>query len=182
MARPVQHNLVFDGVDDAQARALELTEYWIGRARELTGASARRLPVPEVRFDLRGRAAGQAVFARRTQRCHIRLNAQLLASHPGEMLTETVPHEVAHVVIYRLHGRKTKPHGAEWKALMQAFGIDASPCHALPAEPTRQLRRFRYTCACDEPAWLTSIRHKRARAGTDYVCRVCGIRLEYADA
>ncbi|MGN8158046.1 SprT family zinc-dependent metalloprotease [Salinisphaera sp. SWV1] len=176
-----QQSLALDDADDLQARARELTAYWIGRAREITGASPRRLPVPEVRFDLRGRAAGQAVFARRTRRCHVRLNAALLASHPKEMLAETVPHEVAHVAIYRLYGRRAKPHGAEWKALMQAFGVDASPCHALPAQPTRQLRRYRYACGCDEPAWLTSIRHKRARAGTAYICRVCGVRLTYAE-
>ncbi|HET7314302.1 SprT-like domain-containing protein [Salinisphaera sp.] len=181
MAQPIQHTLALDETDDLQLRACELAAYWIGRAREITGASARRLPVPEVRFDLRGRAAGQAVFARRTRRCHIRLNAELLASHSREMLDQTVPHEVAHVAVYRLHGRRARPHGAEWKALMHAFGVDASPCHTLPAEPTRQLKRFRYACDCHEPAWLTSIRHKRALAGTDYVCRVCGAKLEYAE-
>lgn len=163
-----------------QARVVELTGYWIGRARELTGASARRLPLPEVRFDLRGRAAGQAVFIRRSRACHIRINAALLVSHPREMLGETVPHEVAHVVIYRLYGRHAKPHGAEWKALMRAFGVAPEPCHTLPAEPARQLRRFRYACACGEPAWLTSIRHKRARQGTVYLCRRCGERLIHA--
>lgn len=182
MTRPVQHDFAFDDADALQARARERAEYWIGRAREITGASARRLPVPEVLFDLRGRAAGQAVFARRTRRCHVRLNAALLISHPREMLEETVPHEIAHVAVYRLYGRHAKPHGAEWKALMQAFGVDASPCHSLPVQPTRQLKRFRYACGCDEPAWLTSIRHKRAQAGTDYICRICGARLEYADA
>lgn len=181
MARSVPHNFVFDDTDDAEVRARALTEYWIGRAREITGASARRLSVPEVHFDLRGRAAGQTVFARRTRRCHIRLNRRLLASHPTQMLEQTVPHEVAHVVIYRLHSHRVKPHGPEWKALMHAFGVDASPCHTLPAEPSRQLKRYRYVCRCDEPVWLTSIRHKRARAGTDYICRSCGARLEYVD-
>lgn len=182
MARSHQHSLALDGeADDIEARVCERTAYWIGRAREITGASQRRLPVPEVRLDLRGRAAGQAVFARRSWRCHIRLNAALLASHPEEMLAETVPHEVAHVAIYRLYGAKAKPHGREWKALMQAFGVDASPCHAMPVAPSRQLKRFRYLCGCDEPAWLTSIRHKRAQAGTAYVCRVCHQRLVRAD-
>lgn len=173
----MQHILAFDDDNDPQRRAVELTGYWIARAREITGASAARLPVPDVVFDLRGRSAGQAVFSGRSRQGHIRINPLLLASHPAEMLAQTVPHEVAHMAIFRLHGRRAKPHGHEWKALMAAFGVDASPCHALPAEPSRRLRRYRYECGCDEPAWLTSIRHRRAQQGTEYVCRICRQRL-----
>lgn len=181
MAASEQYNLGLDDGRDLQTQAVELTEYWIRRARELTGTSARRLPVPEVSFDLRGRSAGQAIFARRRREIRIRINATLLASHPREMLEDTVPHEVAHVVIFRLYGRKAKPHGEEWKALMRAFGVDPAPCHTLPTEPVRQLQRFRYECACEDPAWLTSIRHKRAQQGTDYVCRRCGEKLRLAE-
>jgi len=184
MAEGRQQALALESTDhgpvDSQAKALQLTEYWIRRAREIFEVSARRLPVPDVRFDLRGRAAGQAVFARRSRQVHIRINTALLASHPQEMLDDTVPHEVAHVVIFKLYGRRAKPHGKEWKALMRAFGVEPKPCHTLPAEPTRQLRRFRYECACEEPALLTSIRHKRAQQGTDYVCRRCGEKLRFA--
>lgn len=180
MAADGQYNLALNDRCDLQTQAVELTEYWIRRARELTGASARRLPIPEVAFDLRGRSAGQAVFARRSREARIRINAGLLASHPREMLDDTVPHEVAHVVVFRLYGRKAKPHGEEWKALMRAFGVDPAPCHTLPTEPTRQLKRFRYRCDCDEPVWLTSIRHRRAQRGTDYLCRRCGRKLRRA--
>lgn len=177
-----QQALSLEPTDDLQARAIQHTEYWTRRAREIFAVSARRLPVPDVRFDLRGRSAGQAVFARRSRQIHIRINAALLASHPTEMLDDTVPHEVAHVVIFRLYGRRAKPHGEEWKALMRAFGIDPRPCHTLPAEPTRQLKRFRYDCACEEPAMLTSIRHRRAQQGTDYMCRRCGEKLRFVGA
>lgn len=169
----------WDDNDDLQARARAETAAWVVRARSLLDMSARRLPVPEVRFDLRGRSAGQAIYARRSRVCAIRINAALLASHPREMLDETVPHEVAHVAIYRLYGNRVRPHGPEWKALMRAFGLDPSPCHTLPAEPARTLKRFRYECACDEPAWLTSIRHKRAKGGTKYICRRCGETLRH---
>lgn len=176
MAGAEQQRLDLDD-DDPQARAVEATAHWIMRAREITGASAARLPVPAVRFDLRGRAAGQAILSRRRGDCAIRINAALLASHPREMLAETVPHEVAHVVVHRLFGRRARPHGREWKTLMRSFGLEPAPCHTLPAEPVRRLRRFPYHCACAEPAWLTSIRHKRALAGTAYLCRRCGQRL-----
>lgn len=168
-------------IQSLQAQAREQVTYWIEQARQLTGTSPRRLPLPAVDFDLRGRAAGQAVLARRRRDGdRIRFNATLLASHPREMLAETVPHEVAHVAVHRIHGRRVRPHGAEWKALMTAFGVKPEPCHRLPAEPARRLRRFRYACRCDEPVWLTTIRHNRARRGTGYFCRRCGESLAYA--
>ena len=45
MAQAQQHRLDLDG-EDLQTRVVEETVYWIERAREITGASARRLPVP----------------------------------------------------------------------------------------------------------------------------------------
>lgn len=162
-----------DALERWQAEARRQAVRWTERAREITGASARRLPVPELRFDLRGRAAGQAVFSRASRVCHVRINADLLVAHPQAMLDETVPHEIAHVVVYRLYGTRARPHGQEWKRLMAAFGVDASPCHSLPAEPSRRLKQYRYVCGCDTPVWLTSIRHRRAQAGTDYLCRRC---------
>ena len=54
MAQAEQHRLDL-GDEDLQTRATHETAYWIERARDITGASARRLPVPAVAFDLRDR-------------------------------------------------------------------------------------------------------------------------------
>lgn len=173
--------------DDFLESLLQQTEaavhHWIERARVILGMTPRRLPLPDIRFDLRGRMAGQAMLARRRGDADaIRINVALLYSHTREMLDVTVPHEVAHVAIHRRHNRgrvRVRPHGPEWKALMRAFGVNDETCHNLPVTPTRQLRRFRYACGCDEPAWLTSIRHRRAQNGTAYRCRRCGEQLRY---
>lgn len=52
----------------------------------------------------------------------VRLNPALLDS-PGQLLIETLCHEVAHVAAFRLHGPKVRPHGREWAALMTAAGF-----------------------------------------------------------
>lgn len=174
-----------DAVPSAQhaAQVEAAVRHWIGQARNLLELDQCRLPLPQLRFDLCGHAAGQAVLSRRRgQPDAIRINRQLLASHPRTMLEQTVPHEVAHVAIHRAwHGssRRVKPHGREWQALMHAFGVPAQACHQLPTTPARRLRRFRYHCDCDEPVWLTSIRHRRALRGTIYRCRRCGQALIY---
>lgn len=162
-------------------------EYWIERARAILGLSRRQLPLPELRYDLRGRAAGQAVLSyRRGEPDAIRVNARLLVAHPREMVDVTLPHEVAHVAIHRCHnrnrGKRVRPHGPEWKALMATFGVADETCHNMPAAPVRRLKRYPYTCACPEPVWLTSIRHRRAVNGTVYQCRRCGQRLQFMPA
>jgi len=137
------------------------------------------LPVPrvDVRFDLRGQAAGQARLPSRG-RPVIRYNAQLLLQNGPRFLQRTVPHETAHVIAYRLHGRHIRPHGPEWKAVMALFGADSRRCHDYDVStlPRRRLTRHRYRCDCREHA-LTSIRHNRIVAGQVYLCRSCGQAL-----
>lgn len=159
-------------------------EHWTARARDILGLSAKQLPLPEIRYDLRGRVAGQAVMARRRGgQDSIRINGSMLAAHTRAMVDETVPHEVAHIAIHRRFNsggaKRVRPHGPEWKALMTAFGVSADTCHNLPAQPSRRLRRFAYACGCPETVWLTSIRHHRALKGTVYQCKRCGQRLRY---
>lgn len=89
----------------------------------------------------------------------------------------TPAHEVAHYVVdclYPKHG--VKPHGTQWQAVMQAFGLDASRCHQydLTNIPQRKQRRFRYQCACQEHM-LSTTRHNRVlNHGTEYRCKKCG--------
>lgn len=175
-------------LDDAYYESLlQQTEaavaHWIERARAILDLNERQLPLPEIRYDLRGRAAGQARLARQSGRPDaIRINARLLAAHTREMVDVTVPHEVAHVAIHRRFkpgGRKVRPHGPEWQALMAAFGVSDETCHNMPTEPTRRLRQFPYACGCAETVWLTSIRHRRAINGTVYQCRRCGQQLRF---
>jgi SprT protein len=164
-----------------QARIEDAVRDWVAYAHAHLGFGRRPLPVPEVRLDLRGRGAGLAVISpRKRQPDLIRLNATLLREHPREMIEETVPHEVAHVVAYRLFGRRIKPHGREWQDVMRAFGKDPSVSHCMPAEPTRRLRRFAYRCGCESPVELTSIRHRRVQQGAVYRCRRCGERLIFS--
>ena len=53
----------------------------------------------------------------------IRLAAHLREGN-GELLEEVLCHELAHVAVYRLHGRRARPHGREWKSLMSRAGFE----------------------------------------------------------
>lgn len=147
------------------------------QTRELLKQALARLNLRpkalEIRFDLRGRAAGQARCGSRGPWI-IRYNPVLLRQNGERFIAETVPHEVAHLVAYHRHGPRIRPHGAEWRAIMGQLGATPERCHQydLSHIPRRTTRVFTYHCACAEHQ-LTSIRHRRILAGQTYLCRRC---------
>jgi SprT protein len=154
----------------------------IARTKQLlTLAEARlgiRIPDPTIRFDLRGKAAGQ-VRTTDGHGCLVRYNAHILRRHPDEFLAQTVPHEAAHVVAFNVFGPRVQPHGREWQAIMGMFGANPERCHNYDVAglQTRRLRRHEYRCKCRTHE-LTSIRHNRVRGGQVYLCRYCGSPLK----
>ena len=157
-----------------ERRAREQTEALIVLGQSLTGGA---LPQPPVRFDLRGRSAGQVRIDARG-RGVIRYNAALLLRHGEEFLRRTVPHEVAHYLAYLHHGREIRPHGPEWQSMVKALGGEPVRCHSYDVAGLHQRRTrwFVYHCRCGEHR-LSSIRHNRISGGTHYLCRRCGETL-----
>ncbi|MEJ2692362.1 MAG: SprT-like domain-containing protein [Candidatus Thiodiazotropha sp.] len=159
---------------DLEAQTLQHTRRLINQASERFDLP---IPQPEVRFDLRGRAAGMALSPSRG-RGIIRYNRAMLAENGLAFIRQTVPHEVAHLVAGIVHGRQIKPHGAEWRSIMALFGADAVRCHSfpVPSHQRRNMRYFFYRCACRNHR-LSATRHNRSQAGVVYLCRSCGSPL-----
>ena len=131
------------------------------------------IPTPEVRFDLRGKSAGQLRMAE-GKTWQIRYNLALLTREPEAFLAQTIPHEVAHLVAFAIHGRGIRPHGEEWQAMMRHFGVEPRRCHSFAVDDltARRLRRFDYHCGC-RTHQLTSTRHHRVLRGQRYRCAAC---------
>ena len=141
-----------------------------------------KTPAPQVSFDLRGRAAGQARLPSRGPGV-IRYNPVLLAANAESFLADTVPHEVAHVIAFARHGARIRPHGPEWRTVMDYFGVAPERCHRYEVSPgnRRVLPQFDYYCDC-RAHQLSSIRHRRVLAGGTYICRRCATPLRAARA
>lgn len=159
-------------IDEAQReRVIAATREHIRRAAEHFGRRFADIPVL---FDLKGRNAGM-YRVRGRQRC-IRYNPWLFAKFFDDNLATTVPHEVAHYISDQLYGlRNIRPHGKEWQALMQLFGVEPRrTCdYDLEGIPQRRQRRHAYRCACREHQ-LTTVRHRRIQLGrAQYLCRSC---------
>lgn len=148
------------------------------------------LPLPEIDFSLKGRAAAQAGWrisprrgTRLAAKLRLRFNLQAYAAHPAEMLNETVPHEISHLIVVLLWGAGCRPHGDQWQQVMRdCFGLKPQRTHSLPLKPTRTLSRdFVYACACRNH-YLTRIRHGRIERGqSTYRCKDCGDILRRSD-
>lgn len=58
------------------------------------------------------------------ERAVIRLHP-VLRKVEEPLFLEILCHELAHIAVYRHYGRDTRPHGREWKRLMQSAGFNA---------------------------------------------------------
>jgi SprT protein len=140
------------------------------------------LPTASIDFSLRGRCAGQACIARNGQ-VSLRINRQLLAENLDDFLNQTIPHEVAHLVVnwpYRKKRQRPQPHGLEWQAVMQnCFGLEPKRCHSYQTTPARIVPRlFLYRCNCREHK-LTSIMHNKIHRSVHALCKACKTPLKF---
>lgn len=160
---------------EQQRRVVAATQDYI---RQAEAVFQRRFALPPVTFDLRGRAAGMYRVVRR-QRA-IRYNPYVFAKYFDDNLAVTVPHEVAHYITDCIFGlRNIRPHGREWKMLMQTFGADdrVTCSYDLTGVPVRRYKRYPYRCGCDNHQ-LTSLRHNKVQRGqARYYCRRCAGEL-----
>ncbi len=160
-----------------EAEVIATTRDYIDRGEQLF---QRRFDSIPVLFDLRGRSSG--MYRVRGTEAVIRYNPWLFAKYYEESLANTVPHEVAHYLVDRVYGLgRTRPHGREWQAVMQALGAEPrrTADYNLDSIPQRQHRQFSYRCDCRSHQ-LGSVRHKRIKQRrARYHCRSCGGALRY---
>lgn len=170
------------GLDDQQ-QVVEQTEHFIRLGSELLGRKFDNIPV---HFDLKGRTAGMYKVVgrgRKVQR-QIRYNPWIFAKYYENNLTVTVPHEVAHYLVDCVHGlRKVRPHGNEWKAVMNAFGVDSRATSTFDLEgiPTRRQQQVDYRCGCKEHQLGIRRHNKVSRGEANYLCRYCGEVLRFVE-
>lgn len=145
---------------------------------------------PRVSFDIRGQDAGRAYFPVSgafngavpvaNKKTEIKFNEVLLDENPDIFLGNIVHHECAHLIVYELFGTRAKPHGKEWKAVMEkVFRVDSRVQHNLDVS-TVSNKPYIYACACPGGGVsLSSRQHKTAKRGGTYICRVCKGELTF---
>ncbi len=133
----------------------------------------RHYPEPNLVYLQRGTTAGTAWL----ERWEIRLNPVLLMENQLAFIDEVVPHELAHLLVWKYFGR-VAPHGKEWKWMMETvLEIPARRTHQFAVTSVRS-QTFPYRCRCQQHH-LTLRRHNRILRGeTEYRCMHCGEILQ----
>lgn len=144
------------------------------------------LVIPDIRFDLRGKSAGQARFEIersfgfvKKYKSSIRFNRVLMKENFQAFIDDVAPHETAHVIAHQVYGGKIKPHGHEWKMIMRDV-LNKTPSVTHQFDISRASPKpFIYQCECDDVQHaLSSIRHNRIqRKQSSYLCRHCNSSL-----
>ncbi len=158
-----------------QERVIKKTHVLLISATEYFQHSFPSIPVL---FDLTGKAAG--MYRIKAGQRVIRYNPYVFSKYFDDNFKETIPHEVAHYVSDILYGlRKIKPHGNEWKSIMDMFGVVANRTanYDLTGLPVRHYQKFIYSCGCQDFE-LTRRRHNKILRGLgQYQCQDCGSKL-----
>ena len=160
---------------DLQQQVIEETQSYIKQATQLFEIKTAAI---DITFNLKGRSAGMYRVRRHfiRHKREIRYNPYIFAKYFADNFKTTIPHEVAHYVSDIIYGlNNIRPHGKEWKAIMHAFGADASVTanYDLTGIPLKNRTLFTYRCACREHQ-LGTVRHNRIKKNcTQYFCKSC---------
>ncbi|TDQ57883.1 SprT protein [Mesocricetibacter intestinalis] len=128
----------------------------------------RTFPIPEIHYRVRGLKAGVAYLEKNS----LGFNRTLMLENSDEFITQVVPHEVAHLVVYQVFGR-VKPHGEEWRGVMgELFGLTPHTCHRFNLESVRG-QTFAYRCNCRVHHLSLRRHHNIQRRNMRYICREC---------
>jgi predicted SprT family Zn-dependent metalloprotease len=115
-----------------------------------------------VRYDLKGRTAGWAIGHRT-----IRLNTTAIygdEAHFKDMVNDTIPHEIAHIVCHRNPslGRK---HDYGWSAVCRALGGTGKSTHDMTTIEFARGRTYIYTSTTGKEYGVSERRHRSIQMG-----------------
>lgn len=135
--------------------------------------------LPTVSFDLNGfKTAGLAQL----QKWHIKINPRFLESYTKEVLARTVPHEIAHLITFKLFPNAKQFHGPEFRSVCRALGISESTYHSMKLPEygaiIKQKRPYIYSCGCQNFN-LTKLLHTRISLGQRRQCSKCKQEIHF---
>lgn len=157
------------------ARAKEL-ETMVNTAVAEFVAKANRLwpslnyTTPAVQYDLRGRVAGYAYYGKDL----VKFNPVLLHENMEDFKVDTIPHELAHLISYKLYGRSGTGHGSNWKYVMQRLsGLEAKRCHNMDTTNAQVRKRATIPGYCQRCGIVSMFSPKTAAKMGMYTSRCC---------
>lgn len=151
----------------------------VEKANQLFGIT---LPSIQIRFDLRGRTAGQA--GSRFGQYMMRFNRDMLCNEAWDhMINNTVPHEIAHIVCF-FKPSLGRNHDQGWKRVCRMLGGNGNRCFSDVdvKAPTvyAKGRTFSYIASTGTVHNVSEKLHKNIQMGRTYTLKACKGKLSKA--
>lgn len=116
----------------------------------------------EVRFDLKGNSAGQAML--KGGKLILRFNQEAIEKGYKEMVEDTIPHEVAHLVCF-VDPSYGKSHDKGWSEVAKSLGGSGNRIHQIELTKARRVRRYFYVLSDGSELALTKEQHTKLQEG-----------------
>lgn len=124
----------------------------------------QKVPQIDIRFDLRGRVAGQA--GRKGWNYFMRFNRDMMLNQAWDhIINDTVPHELAHIICFA--NGSDRGHGVFWKRTCRALGGSGETYHQ-EAVVYAKGRTFVYTTSTGATINLSETKHRKIQQGAAY--------------
>jgi SprT protein len=127
-----------------------------------------------ITYDLKGKTAGRA-SQRNIIQLGLEFNKEAIASNYDDMVKNTIPHEIAHLIAFVRPEFGAKGHNKVWKKICIILGGNGERCCSYGLTSTKNVRKFLYEVNGNEYT-LGLTRHKRMLQGVVYVCP-CGGKI-----
>lgn len=124
----------------------------------------RFIPEFDLRFDLRGRCAGQA--GRSRGQWLMRLNRDMMVNQSWDhLINDTVPHELAHIVC--MANNLDRGHGYMWAMTCREMGGTGQRCHSEEVTYAKG-NTYVYTTTTGKTYNVSQVKHRRIQQGAGY--------------
>jgi len=165
---------IFRGTFEGKAEFVACVRECQANARRLFPAfklTDEELPIV---FVWSGRVAGMA--KRRKNVYNLEFNIEAIHRDRAEMVDNTIPHEMAHIVDMYLHGGKSS-HGPRWQSIIQALGGSPERTHDIPLTKARRSRKYLYQASCGTEIEIGPRHHKAVQTGGKLMLKKTGGKI-----
>ena len=142
--------------------------------------------IPTLEYRQMGQTAGKAWYLA----WKIELNPDFLKNgHLEDVINQTLPHELAHLIARKVYGVLGRGHSRSWKSVMVRLGLRPNRCHNYSLEGVKTRKKAKCPAKCPTCGTQFDITDKRVaqiRAGIKIfhnspVCRRVKKCLELVD-
>ena len=106
-------------------------------------------------------------------------NNNMLEENEDDFIENTIPHEVAHLVTFKV-SRTEKSHGPTWKWAMQnIYNLNPVTHHNYNTQSSVKSKRYEYFCLCGTNFYISKGIHNKICNGSLRYCRKCNTPIIY---